>query len=115
LKKSTMEKMITEEMNDMETLIVTRHPGAVDFIQHCGFAGEVCEHFVPGMAHEGMLIIGVLPVHLIAQVLQTGAHFIQVVLPQIPPEMRGVDLTPAQMVEFGAQLIEITGIQTRVV
>ena len=98
----------------METLIVTRHPGAVEFLQHCGYAGEVCEHFVPEMAQEGMLIIGVLPVHLIAQVLQSGARFIQVVLPQIPPEMRGAELTPAQMEEFGAQLIEITGITMKV-
>lgn len=99
----------------METLIVTRHPGAVEFIQYRGYVGEVCEHFVPEMAHEGMLIIGVLPVHLIAQVLQTGARFVQVVLPNIPPEMRGVELTPAQMIECGAQLIEITNVTSEVI
>jgi len=105
--------MITKGEN-METLIVTRHPGAVEFIQHCGYVGEACEHFVPEMAHEGMVIVGILPVHLIAQVLHSGARFIQVVLPQIPPEMRGTELTPTQMEEFGAQLIEITGIAMKV-
>lgn len=99
----------------METIIVTRHPGAIEFVQCRGYTGEVSEHFMPDMAREGMLIIGVLPVHLIAQVIQTGARFIQVVMPQIPPEMRGVELSPAQMEEFGAQLMEIVGITTRVI
>lgn len=97
----------------MEILIVTRHPGAIAFINSRGFVGEQCEHFVPEMVHSGMVVVGILPVHLISHVLERGGRFIQVILPDIPPDMRGVELTPEQMVNFGADMMEITGISTR--
>ena len=90
-----------------KTIIVTRHPGAVEFIQDAGFEGEVIEHFTPEMVEEGMIVVGVLPVHLIGEVLEKGGRYVHVVMPQIPQEMRGHELTTEQMREYGATLMEV--------
>lgn len=97
----------------MNTLIVTRHPGAINFLQRKGFSGDVVDHFEPSMAQSGMTVIGVLPVHLIAQVLESGCRYIQIILPQLPPEMRGKELTPSEMEEYGGKLVEVTNISLR--
>ena len=90
-----------------ETIIVTRHPGAVEFIRNAGYEGEVIEHFTPEMVEDGMIVVGVLPVHLIGEVLEKGGRYVHVVMPQIPQEMRGQELAPEQMREYGATLMEV--------
>lgn len=89
------------------TVIVSRHQGAIAFVKSKGFNGRTVEQFSPGMAETGMLVIGILPVHLISTVLQRGARFIQIQLPEVPKEMRGQELTPEQMVQYGAKLVEV--------
>ena len=90
-----------------ETIIVTRHPGAIEFIRDAGFEGEVIEHFTPEMVEEGIMVVGVLPVHLIGEILEKGGRYVHVVMPQIPQEMRGQELTTEQMREYGATLMEV--------
>lgn len=89
------------------TVIVSRHQGAIDFVNSKGFYGRTVEQFSPEMVAPGMLVIGILPVHLISDVLQKGGKFIQIQLPEVPREMRGQELTPEQMVQYGAKLVEV--------
>jgi len=88
-------------------LIVSRHSGAIEFVKSKGFNGRIVEQFSPEMAEAEMIVIGILPVHLISEVLVKNARFIQIQLPEVPREMRGQELTPEQMVQYGAKLIEV--------
>ena len=88
-------------------LIVSRHQGAIEFVKSKGFNGDVVEQFSPEMIKKGRIVIGILPVHLITEVLNRGARFIQIQLPEVPLEMRGKELTPEQMVQYGAKLVEV--------
>ena len=90
-----------------KTIIVSRHQGAIDFVLSNGFNGRIVEQFSPEMVESGMVIIGILPVHLIGEVLKRGSRFIQIQLPEVPKEMRGQELTPEQMVQYGAKLVEV--------
>jgi CRISPR-associated protein Csx16 len=92
-------------------LIVSRHPGAIEFVTTCGYEGTVVEHFNPEMVEEGMVVIGVLPLHLAAEVLNRGGRFIQIIMPNVPAEMRGQELTPEEMLQYGATLMEVTNLQ----
>lgn len=96
-----------------EILIVSRHAGAIEFVESAGFSGDVVEHFSPDMASPGMIIVGILPIPLIQEVLDSGARFILIIMPSIPQEMRGVELNPWQMRQYGARLVEIQNIDTR--
>lgn len=96
-----------------EVKIVTRHEGAKDFLRSKGYEGRVIEQFSPEMAEKGDLVIGVLPVQLIDEVLRRGARFISIIMPDVPEDMRGKELSPSQMEEFGARLVEIEDIFMR--
>jgi len=89
------------------TLVVTRHQGAVAWLQEKGFRGEVVSHLSPEMVDEGDTVVGVLPIHLVWDLKRREARVIILVLPQVPPEKRGQELGPEQMEEFGAKLLEV--------
>jgi len=91
----------------MRTIIVTRHPGAVAWLKEKGFEGEVVAHLTPEMVDEGDVVVGVLPVHLVAELKKKGARVFILVLPQVPPEKRGQELSPDEMEKFGARLLEV--------
>ena len=97
----------TDEESGEKIIIVSRHQGAIDFVLSNGFNGRIVEQFSPEMAESGMVVIGILPVHLIGEVLKSGSRFIQIQLPEVPREMRGQELTPEQMVQYGAKLVEV--------
>jgi len=90
-----------------KVFIVTRHPGAVAWLKSKGFEGEVVAHLTPEMVDEGDVVIGVLPVHLVAELKEKRARVIILVLPQVPPEKRGQELSPEEMDRFGARLLEV--------
>lgn len=94
----------------MSIKIVSRHPGAIAWIKSKGFEGEQIAQFTPEMAQEGDTVIGVLPVPLIASVLNAGAQFILLSLPAVAFSERGQELTPDQMDAAGAKLHRITDI-----
>lgn len=93
-----------------DTIIVTRHPGALVYLESLGYTGEIVGHLDPTQITVGTTVIGILPVQLIAAVLAAGGQYIGVVLPELPAEMRGVELTAAQTVEYGAQLVRVNSI-----
>lgn len=95
----------------IKTWIISRHPGAVDWIRSRGIDGEEIEHLT-GKPIPGNRYVGTLPVNLIAEVLENGAEFVLLVMPDLPREERGKELTPEMMDEFGAKLICINELKT---
>lgn len=49
----------------MRTIIVTRHPGTIEWLKRRGITGEVIAHATPDQV-EGAVVYGVLPMHLAA-------------------------------------------------
>lgn len=95
----TAEQKLKERVGDF--VIVTRHKGTVDWLAAKGIAGPVLEHATAEDV-RGKHVYGVLPLHLAAEA--TSVHVVEI--PNLPAEMRGVDLTPMQMIEYGATLRE---------
>jgi CRISPR-associated protein Csx16 len=88
----------------MATLwIVTRHPGAREWIRAQGWKGSCIDHLDIGCVRPGDIVMGTLPANLAAEVCATGARYVHLAL-RIPPELRGVELSPAQMQQYGADL-----------
>lgn len=92
--------------------IVTRHKGAIKWLQAKGIKGEIIEHLTPDKIEEGDKIYGILPVPLIIEALQRRAQVYLLVLPGIAFSQRGQELTPAEMEKAGAKIIRIKSIKT---
>ena len=86
-------------MND--TKIVTRHSGAVAWLKSKGITGEVLSHILPDDMKERDRIFGVLPIQMIAEGMKRGAEMNILVLPNLPREMRGKEITAEEMEHLG--------------
>ena len=78
-------------------VIVTRHPALVSFLIEMGLADKstpVIGHATPE-AIKGKNVLGVLPLHLAVE-----AKSVTEVPMDIPPEMRGKELTIEQMRQY---------------
>lgn len=79
----------------MKTIIVTRHPGLVEYLRMHYPAlvegAEVIQHAAPETV-RGAHVVGVLPLHLAAE----AAYITEVPL-ALSPEMRGRELTAAEV------------------
>jgi len=80
-------------------LIVTRHSGVVEWLRQRGIEGEVVSHASPDTVRE-RVVYGVLPLHLAAE----AEEVIAIDLPNLRPDQRGKDLSPAEMDSAGARL-----------
>lgn len=90
----------------MPTYFVTRHPGAHDWARRHDIAVDhVVAHLDPGGITAGDHVLGSLPVHLAAQVCARGGHYHHLVL-DLPPELRGRELSADDMDAAGAHLAE---------
>ena len=90
----------------MTTYAVSRHQGAQEFLADAGFAdAEVVAHFDTGMVRRGDLVVGTLPIPLIAEVCSAGGRYMHLDM-RVPGEFRGQELTADQMRDFGAKLTE---------
>jgi CRISPR-associated protein Csx16 len=88
----------------MATLwIVSRHAGAVQWIKAQGWNGKQIDHLDIDYIQAGDTVMGTLPANLAAEVCAKEAHYIHLSL-RIPLELRGVELTPEQMMIYGADL-----------
>lgn len=87
--------------------VVSRHAGAVQWLQtvisepyvlltHLHDVDFVC---------AGDIIVGTLPVNLIAKVNALGARYFHLNIP-MPADLRGQELTADQLTQLGASLIE---------
>ncbi len=91
--------------------IVTRHAGAIAWLREKSFDGEVVTHLVRDQIQPGNLYIGVLPVPLIHQILDTGSRFYLLVMPEVSLALRDREMTPAEMDAAGAKLVEVKRIE----
>ncbi|BCU08391.1 CRISPR-associated protein Csx16 [Allochromatium tepidum] len=90
----------------MATYFVSRHPGAHDWAAEEGFAVEaVIVHLDPALIQPGDRVIGSLPVNLAAEVCARGARYLHLSL-DLPPELRGRELSTEQMRACGARIEE---------
>jgi CRISPR-associated protein Csx16 len=91
----------------MRAIFVTRHQGALDWAQRRGFGdARIVPHLDdPTLASllPGDIVIGTLPVNLIADLNARGAEYWHLVL-DVPREARGKDLSADDMERFGARI-----------
>jgi putative CRISPR-associated protein (TIGR02620 family) len=81
------------KMPPAETMVVTRHPGLVQYLVAEGLIDndtQVVEHATPELV-SGRHVIGVLPLWLAAE-----AASVTEIPMSIPPELRGTELTAEQ-------------------
>jgi len=81
-------------------LVVTRHPGLVEYLRETGLANEttqVIEH-ASGIDVTGKRVCGVLP-HSLSCLCES---FTEVPLPELPKELRGVELSLEQVRKYAA-------------
>ncbi|MCF7992144.1 MAG: CRISPR-associated protein Csx16 [Thiohalocapsa sp.] len=90
----------------MTTYFVSRHPGALVWAAEEGIrVDRRIDHLDLGVVAPGDTVIGSLPVNLAADVCARGARYLHLSL-RLPPALRGVELTSAQMRDCGARLEE---------
>ncbi len=88
------------------TIFVTRHAGAREWAERQGIiVDELVEHLDPDSINPGDLVIGTLPVHLVAAICRRGGRYKHLSL-DIPPDHRGQELTADDMERFHARLEE---------
>ncbi len=90
-------------MSVKRNLIVTRHPGAVEWLQQRGISGEVVASLDENALPEGVRVYGVLPLMLACELLKRGN---EVYIIQFPPRRvyNGQELTAEEMASNGAKL-----------
>ena len=86
--------------------IVSRHPGSVEWLALDGWKGQVLNHFDPSIVEMGDCVVGTLPATLAADVCERGGRYIHLTI-EVPDGHRGIELTSAQLNEFGATLTEL--------
>jgi CRISPR-associated protein Csx16 len=89
----------------MAAYFVTRHAGAVEWARRKGIDAELVAHFDVRCVCDGDLVLGPLPVHLVAEVNDRGGHYFHIEM-DLPSEARGQELSADDMERFGARLVE---------
>lgn len=90
----------------MSIWFVTRHSGAVDWVKSQGVAVDHWgAHLAVDEVSSGDVVIGILPVNLAAAVCAKGARYFNLSL-DLPFELRGRELSAAELVAAGARLEE---------
>lgn len=84
---------------------VTRHNGAVTWARESGVKARKVEmqNFDVNVVGPRDVVMGTLPVHLVAEVCARGGEYWHLAM-DIPPEARGRELSADDMRDFGARL-----------
>jgi len=96
--------------------IVTRHHDTVRWIQTAtnDNSYKQIEHLnqkIVNLMRPGDRVYGVLPIHLIRELLDRGIKYYQIVLPNIPPEKRGKELNLSELREAGIRIYHVKGLE----
>lgn len=99
--------------------VITRHQSTVDWImaklngrgvgRDVFVTGDLSEEMILRM-RKGDVVYGILPIHLIKRLLRKGVEYYHVVLPRVPREFRGRELSLEQVREFGGEIWKIEDI-----
>lgn len=88
----------------MTTIFVSRHTGACEWAALEGIpVDKYVAHFDVGDVLEGDVVIGMLSVHVAAEVCARRARYIHVSL-DMPEDARGQELSAEMMRDYGARL-----------
>ena len=88
----------------MTTWFVTRHPGAVEWAQRKGLQiDRHVAHLDPTSIAPCDTVIGILPVHLAAQLCARGARYLNLSL-DLPAAARGRELSAEELDAYGARI-----------
>jgi len=100
-----------------ETIIVTRHKGAVRWLREKYSwlikGAKVVTHINPDTIPSKTNVIGILPITIVKRLLDKGCTVTIIQLPNIPEEFRGKELTPEEMERYGARLFYIEELEWR--
>lgn len=90
----------------MTTLLITRHPGAIEWAARQGLRvdGQIA-HLDPAAIEPGDTVIGTLPIQLAAGVCARGGRFFNLSL-DIPWDVRGREFSADELEAYGARLEE---------
>ncbi|BBO79927.1 CRISPR-associated protein Csx16 [Desulfosarcina ovata] len=92
--------------NKNTTWFVTRHAGAQEWAFDEGLkVDQVVDHLDTDEVKKGDIVIGSLPVNMVASLNEKGVRYFHLIL-QIPREMRGKHLSADRMRSFGARIEE---------
>jgi len=90
----------------MAVWFVSRHDGAREWTRRQGLSVDrQVSHLDPAAPRAGDLVLGTLPVDLVCRLNESDVRYLHLVLP-LPPELRGQDLSAAQLEAQGARLEE---------
>lgn len=88
----------------MTSYFISRHPGALEWAAAEGLqVDQVIDHLDPATIQPGDTLIGTLPVNLAAEVCARGGRYLHLSL-DLPPDLRGRELSVAQMRDCGARV-----------
>ncbi|WP_031433640.1 CRISPR-associated protein Csx16 [Methylomarinum vadi] len=90
----------------MTTYFISRHPGAQQWAREHGICVDIqLAHLDISDVQAGDVVIGSLPVNLVAELIRKQARYLHLVL-DLPHAWRGKELSAAQMKECNARLEE---------
>lgn len=92
----------------MTTYFITRHAGALDWASRRGLTvDQRLTHLDPNTIQPGDHVLGTLPVHLAADVHTRGGFYHHLSL-DLPPDLRGKEISADDMMRCGATLEPFT-------
>ena len=99
-----------------QTIIVSRHSEAINWLQKKGIRGWTIEHINDSIIEEikeDYKVYGVLPIPIIKQILDKGAEVYLINLPAVAVGQRGKELTVEEMDKAGAKIIKISKLELK--
>jgi len=88
----------------MTTYFISRHAGAVAWAESEGFqVDQQLAHFDVAIIQQGDVVLGTLPINLVAEVNLRGGTYFHLTL-ELSAEARGKELSAADMQAYGARL-----------
>lgn len=88
----------------MRTWVVSRHPGALTWLQHRGFKNyHQVAHLDPTVPQPGDVVVGNVPVPLIAALTERDIAYYHLTVP-LTLERRGAELSCEELDHLGARL-----------
>lgn len=86
--------------------LVSRHAGAIEWCFRKGYeVDNVISHIDLEQIHSGDIIIGILPLPMVAAIQQKGGRYLHLSVP-LNAELRGVEISADTMEQLGAKVEE---------
>ena len=88
----------------MTTFFISRHPGAIEWVNQQGIAIDRFEaHLHLDDVAAGDTVVGTLPIPMVFALSQKGVRYLHLSV-ELPASFRGQELSAEQMMALGASL-----------